>query len=79
MTLRQRRALSPRRILGRLWLRAFGWTLDERLPGVDRAVLVAAQHTSNWDLPFALAVAWYSACGCGGWATHALRPPLSGG
>lgn len=50
--------LSPKRVAGRLWLRAFGWTLDERLPEVDKAVLVAAPHTSNWDLPFSLAVAW---------------------
>jgi 1-acyl-sn-glycerol-3-phosphate acyltransferase len=47
-----------RRAIGRLWLRCFGWTLDERVPDLDRAVLVAAPHTSNWDLPFTLAVAW---------------------
>ncbi|HEY3450950.1 MAG TPA: lysophospholipid acyltransferase family protein [Myxococcales bacterium] len=49
---------SPKRIAGRLWLRFFGWTLDERLPDVERAVVVAAPHTTNWDLPFSLAVAW---------------------
>ncbi len=79
MTLRQRRALSPRRILGRLWLRAFGWTLDERLPGVDRAVLVAAPHTSNWDLPFALAVAWSLGLRMRWVGKHTLfRPPFGG-
>lgn len=47
-----------RRAIGRTWLRAFGWTLADEVPIADRAVFVAAPHTSNWDLPFTLAVAW---------------------
>jgi 1-acyl-sn-glycerol-3-phosphate acyltransferase len=49
---------SLRRIIGKSWLKAFGWTLAEPLPDVPKAVFVAAPHTSNWDLPFTLAVAW---------------------
>lgn len=56
-------ATSPRvgplrRWLGRAWLRAFGWEAVGPVPDVPRAVFVANPHTSNWDLPFTLAVAW---------------------
>ena len=44
--------------LGRAWLRFFGWQLVGGVPDVKKAVVVAAPHTSNWDLGFALAVAW---------------------
>ncbi len=47
-----------RRAIGRGWLRAFGWRLEGARPTEEKAVFVAAPHTSNWDLPFALAVAW---------------------
>jgi len=43
--------------MGRLYLRAFGWRLTGALP-CRRAVVIAAPHTSNWDLPFMLAVAY---------------------
>ena len=40
-------------------LRAKGWTLEGGLPaGVTRCVVIAAPHTSNWDLPYTLAVAF---------------------
>ncbi len=43
-----------------LWgLRALGWRLGELPPsGVDRGVVVAAPHTSNWDFVFALFGLW---------------------
>lgn len=44
--------------IGRAWLRAFGWNVEGGAPPVDKAVVVAAPHTSNWDLPFTLAIAW---------------------
>lgn len=47
-----------RRAVGRAWLRAFGWSLTGSPPKETKAVFVAAPHTSNWDLPFTLAVAW---------------------
>jgi len=51
------RASRPSRLIGRLYLRAFGWRVAGTLP-YRRAVVIAAPHTSNWDLPFMLAVAY---------------------
>jgi 1-acyl-sn-glycerol-3-phosphate acyltransferase len=51
----------PRRLrnaAGRAWLRAFRWEVEGTAPDAPRAVVVAAPHTSNWDLPFTLAIAW---------------------
>ncbi len=45
-------------MVGRAWLRAFGWQVAGGVPNVRKAVVVAAPHTSNWDLPFLLAIAW---------------------
>jgi 1-acyl-sn-glycerol-3-phosphate acyltransferase len=47
-----------RRLIGRTWLKAFGWHVEGTLPDATKAVFVAAPHTSNWDLPFTLAIAW---------------------
>lgn len=45
--------------MGRLWLMLTGWRADGALPpGVHKVVFIAAPHTSNWDLPHMLAVAW---------------------
>ncbi len=46
-------------IIGKLVLRIFGWKSD--YPDAfktDKSVMIAAPHTSNWDLLFALAVFW---------------------
>ena len=41
------------------FLRLTGWKLDGELPpGQDKCVLIAAPHTSNWDLPYTLMVAF---------------------
>ena len=41
----------------RAFLRLNGWTIEGRLPdGVSKCVLIAAPHTSNWDLPYTLMV-----------------------
>jgi 1-acyl-sn-glycerol-3-phosphate acyltransferase len=45
-------------LVGRAWLAAFGWKVDGGKPAARKAVVVAAPHTSNWDFPFTLAVAW---------------------
>ena len=41
-----------------LFLRLFGWRVDGALPAASKAVVIAAPHTSNWDLPFMLAVSF---------------------
>jgi 1-acyl-sn-glycerol-3-phosphate acyltransferase len=43
-----------------LFLKATGWKVEGALPaGVDKCVLIAAPHTSNWDLPYMLMVAYH--------------------
>lgn len=55
----RRPAVGPvRNLIGRAWLRAFGWHTEGQLPDATKAVFIAAPHTSNWDLPFTLAIAW---------------------
>lgn len=47
-----------RRGIGRGVLRLLGWRAQgEFPPGCERCVLIAAPHTSNWDLPLMLAFA----------------------
>lgn len=41
------------------FLKLTGWKLDGQLPpGQGKCVLIAAPHTSNWDLPYTLMVAF---------------------
>lgn len=41
------------------FLKRTGWTVAGQLPeGAEKSVLIAAPHTSNWDLPYALMVAF---------------------
>ncbi len=41
------------------FLRLTGWTIEGQLPpGSPKCVLIAAPHTSNWDLPYTLMVAF---------------------
>lgn len=48
-----------RRAIARAWLKGFGWKAEGVLPqDVKKAVFVAAPHTSNWDGPHTIAVAW---------------------
>ena len=44
--------------IGRLWMMVFGWDVEEPGPTVPKAVIIAAPHTSNWDLPHMLAAAF---------------------
>lgn len=39
-------------------LKALGWTIRYDDPGTRRYVLIVAPHTSNWDFPLGLLVAW---------------------
>jgi 1-acyl-sn-glycerol-3-phosphate acyltransferase len=47
-----------RRLFARAVLRTIGWTIEGVRPDVDRCVVVAAPHTSNWDFPMLIAYAW---------------------
>ena len=42
----------------RFILRLAGWRFEGRLPMIPKFVLVGAPHTSNWDLPFTLLMAF---------------------
>jgi 1-acyl-sn-glycerol-3-phosphate acyltransferase len=52
------RVSTPFRYIGLLMLRMFGWQVDGPAPAVDRAVVIAAPHTSNWDFWFGLGACW---------------------
>ncbi|HEX4945166.1 MAG TPA: lysophospholipid acyltransferase family protein [Blastocatellia bacterium] len=39
-------------------LRLFGWRMEGRKPDLDKFVLIAAPHTSNWDVLVMLGVAF---------------------
>lgn len=42
-----------------IFLRLSGWKVQGSLPaGASKSVLIAAPHTSNWDLPYTLMVAF---------------------
>ena len=41
------------------FLKLTGWKVEGRLPpGAEKSVFIAAPHTSNWDLPYTLMVAF---------------------
>jgi 1-acyl-sn-glycerol-3-phosphate acyltransferase len=43
-----------RKFIARILFRISGWTMDENIPAeVQRCVIIAAPHTSNWDLWYA--------------------------
>ena len=50
------RSLARRASIG--LLRLFGWQLEGQPPDRSKFVLIAAPHTSNWDLPVMLAIAF---------------------
>jgi 1-acyl-sn-glycerol-3-phosphate acyltransferase len=47
-----------RHVIGRAWLKVFRWRLETVTPEDEKFVVIAAPHTSGWDLPFMLATAW---------------------
>lgn len=47
------------RSLSNLALKLLGWRIEGEIPeGLDKCVIIAAPHTTNWDLPFSLMVAF---------------------
>lgn len=66
-----------RSLLGRTYLRALGWKVEGAVPRPHRFVLIAAPHTSNWDLPFMLATGWVYGIRVRWMGKHTLfRPPF---
>lgn len=64
--------------LARLVLRLTGWRLRDPVPTLRRYVLIAAPHTSNWDLLYLLALAWSAGVSVSWMGKHTLFPPLLG-
>jgi len=44
------------RFLSHIYLKAFGWRIEGNNSLDQRFVMIAAPHTSNWDLPMMLAI-----------------------
>ena len=61
----------------RMFLRLTGWQPEGERPAAARFVLIAAPHTSNWDLAFLLALARVFGVRVSWMGKHVLfRPPL---
>jgi len=58
--------------LSRRLLTWLGWRILGHPPALSRYVLVAAPHTSNWDLPLLLLMAWASGIRIRWLAKHSL-------
>lgn len=46
------------RLIAKLFLKLTGWKVVGEVPENEKFVLIAAPHTSNWDLPYLLACAF---------------------
>ena len=47
-----------KRLVGRTYLAATGWREEGERPAPPQFVLIAAPHTSNWDLPIMMALSF---------------------
>ena len=66
-----------RKWLARGWLRITGWAPEGERPTAERFVLIAAPHTSNWDLVYLLALAEVYELRVSWMGKHTLfRPPF---
>lgn len=60
-----------------LYLKCAGWRLTGDIPSAHRFVMIAAPHTSNWDLPMTLALVFAFRLKVYFLAKHTLfRPPF---
>ena len=60
-----------------LYLKVAGWQLTGEIPAARRFVMIAAPHTSNWDLPMTLALVFAFRLKVYFLAKHTLfRPPF---
>jgi 1-acyl-sn-glycerol-3-phosphate acyltransferase len=66
--------------LGRSYLRWLGWRIEGAWPEVPKYVAIVAPHTSNWDFPLGLAVAFAVELRVSWLGKHTLfRPPFKAG
>jgi len=52
------RKINVKYMLGWLYLKLFGWRLTGQPPKLCKFVVIAAPHTSNWDVPLMLAISY---------------------
>ena len=45
-------------VLSSFFMKLLGWRVEGKLPDDNKVVVIAAPHTSNWDLPILLSVAF---------------------
>jgi len=65
------------RFLARHFLRLSGWKAEGAKPAAAKYVLIAAPHTSNWDLFYFLALAWFLGVKVSWMGKHSLfRGPM---
>jgi len=58
-----------------MWLT--GWSIEGEVPPISKAVVIAAPHTSNWDLPHMLAASFVFQLQVSWFGKHTLfRPPF---
>ncbi|HBH86858.1 MAG TPA: glycerol acyltransferase [Syntrophaceae bacterium] len=56
-----KKGLSPNKLMARMsliFLKMLGWRVEGEIPDIKKFVIIAAPHTSNWDFPISLAVAF---------------------
>jgi 1-acyl-sn-glycerol-3-phosphate acyltransferase len=65
------------KLIARSFLKLTGWRAEGARPAESRFVLIAAPHTSNWDLPYLLALAIVFDVKISWMGKHVLfRPPM---
>ncbi|MBM4360613.1 MAG: lysophospholipid acyltransferase family protein [Deltaproteobacteria bacterium] len=64
--------------IAQAYLAVFGWKLEGEMPPLRKAIFIAAPHTSAWDAPFMLAVAWSFRMRLSFIAKHTLLEGLKG-
>ncbi|HEX2573891.1 MAG TPA: lysophospholipid acyltransferase family protein [Polyangia bacterium] len=64
--------------LGKTWLRLNGWRIETESPQHPKFVLIAAPHTSNWDLPYMLAASYVMDLPLSWMGKHTLFSPPFG-
>jgi len=59
------------------FLKVIGWCKEGTLPDIPQYVVIAAPHTTNWDLPITLALAFSFKCNANWMAKDTLfKPPF---